>query len=85
MREVLSRRAFWFGSTDTERSLAVLDPDVVRNGVTTLTTGMRVTLVGIVRPAPPANDAMQQWKIGEAAAQALAERGTYLHVTEIKP
>jgi len=27
---------------------------------------------------------MRQWKIDEATAKSLAERGTYLHVTEIR-
>ena len=84
VREVTSVRTFWIG-TDGERAFVVLDPDVKRGGTVTIEPGARVTLVGMVRPAPPVAQAMSQWRIDEATARSLAERGTYLHATEIRP
>ena len=46
--------------------------------------GRRLTLIGLVRPAPDTATAIRQWHIDEATAKSLAERGTYLHVTEIR-
>ena len=63
--------------------LAVLDPDVKRIGIADVTPGSRVTLIGLVRPAPEPEDAMRRWSIDAATARALRERGTYLHVTEV--
>lgn len=83
IREVLSARALWIG--DAERpDFVVLDPDVVSGPGVRLEAGARVTLIGLVRPAPPAAAAMRQWSISEAAARALAQRGSYLHATEIR-
>jgi hypothetical protein len=69
----------------TERVFAVLDPDVKRAADMTWQPGSRVTLIGLVRPSPPSADAIRQWHIDEATAGELEQRGTYLHVTEIKP
>ena len=46
-------------------------------------SGARVTLVGLVRPAPDPMRAMQQWGLDDAAAAEVARAGTYLHVTQI--
>jgi hypothetical protein len=63
---------------------AVLDPDVKQPANLILQPGMRVTLIGLVRPSPTAADAIRQWNIDEATATELQQRGTYLHVTEIQ-
>jgi hypothetical protein len=84
VREVTSPRTFWIGATAGERAFVVLDPDVTRAEGATIAAGERVTLIGLVRPAPDTATAMRQWKIDEATAMSLAERGTYLHVTEIR-
>ena len=68
----------------TERVFAVLDPDVKRSAGLEWQTGIRVTLIGLVRPAPPADEAIRQWNIDAGTAAELQERGTYLHVTEIQ-
>jgi hypothetical protein len=82
VREVTSGRTFWIGSEDMP-TFVVLDPDVKRFGITEVKPGMRVSLTGLVRPAPEPAKAMQQWTISAAAASALQELGTYLHATEI--
>ena len=46
--------------------------------------GARVTVLGLVRAAPTEDTAMRQWAIDAATAAALRERGTYLHVTEVR-
>jgi hypothetical protein len=63
---------------------AVLDPDVKRPGSLQWESGTRVTLIGLVRPTPPVAEAMRQWSIDETTALELQQRGTYLHVTEIR-
>ncbi len=62
----------------------MLDPDVKRAEGAAIAEGRRVTLIGLVRPAPDTATAIRQWKIDEATAKSLTERGTYLHVTEIR-
>ena len=83
VREVTSPRTFWIGEDD-ESAFVVLDPDVKRGPDATIAPGARVTLIGLVRPAPPADEAMRQWGIDAATAEALTKRGTYLHATEIR-
>jgi hypothetical protein len=84
--EVTSARTFWIATSDDDRAFAVLDPDVDRSaGPVAIHPGARVTLIGMVRPAPPVARAMSQWRIDEGTARSLAARGTYLHVTAIRP
>ena len=85
IREVVSSRTFWFGPADAMPAFAVLDPDVRRESAVPLTPGARVTLIGIVRPSPPPDQAMRQWGLNDATARVVSERGTYLHVTEVRP
>jgi hypothetical protein len=81
--QVTSPRTFWIGEGD-ESAFVVLDPDVKRGPDVRIAPGQRVTLVGLVRPAPPVSDAMRQWAIDAATAESLQERGTYLHAIEIR-
>lgn len=67
-----------------DRVFAVLDPDVKRAAGVAWEPGARVTLIGLVRPAPSTADAIRQWHVDEATATDLQQRGTYLHVTEIR-
>ena len=62
----------------------MLDPDVKGNAAITLRAGARVTLIGIVRPAPKALEAQQQWHVTAATGILIEESGTYVHVTEIR-
>jgi hypothetical protein len=89
--ELPSPRTAWIDSgsaplaaPSTERVFAVLDPDVKRSADVTWEPGARVTLIGLVRPSPAAADAVRQWQIDAATAADLEQRGTYLHVTEIR-
>ena len=84
IREVTSPRTFWFGPEDREPVFAVLDPDVRRAGGAEIAAGASIALIGLVRPSPPAAQAIQQWQIDESTAQALEQRGIYLHVTEVR-
>jgi hypothetical protein len=84
IRERVGDRYFWIGSGDERPVFVVLDPDVKRNTTTELRAGARVTLIGIVRPAPKAGEAQQQWHVTPATATLIEESGTYLHVTEIR-
>ena len=83
IRERVGDRFYWIGSGDQRPVFVVLDPDVKRTAATTLRPGARVTLVGLVRPAPTEAEAEQRWHIPAAAAALVADSGTYLHVTEI--
>jgi len=84
IRERVGDRYFWIGSGDERPVFVVLDPDVKRNSAITLRAGARVTLIGIVRPAPKALEAQQQWHVTAATGILIEESGTYLHVTEIR-
>jgi hypothetical protein len=83
VRRVVTTRAFWIGAGNDKPAFVVLDPDVKRFDSVRITPGARLDLVGLVRPAPDANRAMQQWGLDDTAAREAAGAGTYLHVTEI--
>ena len=83
IREVVTDRTYWIGSGD-ERAFVVLDPDVKRIGIVRMVPGARVTLVGLVRPAPEPEQAMRDWHVDAETARSIKERGTYLHVTELR-
>jgi hypothetical protein len=84
IREVASARALWIGSEDS-RVFVVLDPDVKNVSQLPIRAGERVTLIGLVRAAPSEDEAVKQWALDPATAKTVRERGTYLHVTEIRP
>jgi hypothetical protein len=84
IRERVGDRFYWIGSGDERPVFVVLDPDVKRITETTLRPGARVTLIGIVRPVPSAQDVERQWRLPAATALLIAVSGTYLHVTEIR-
>ena len=83
VREVPSARTLWIG--DAERVFVVLDPDVKRSHEARVLEGSRVTLIGLVRPSPPADVAVRQWNLDPATAQIVEQGGTYLYVTEVRP
>jgi hypothetical protein len=85
VREVVTPRTFWYGPADAVPSFAVLDPDVRRVADVAVAAGARLTLIGLVRPSPPPERAMRQWQLDEPTARVVTERGTYLHVTEVRP
>ena len=84
IRERVGDRYFWIGEGDAKPVFAVLDPDVKHNAAITLRAGARVTLIGIVRPVPKAQEAERQWYVTPATAMLIEQSGTYLHVTEIR-
>jgi len=84
IRERVGARFYWIGTGDQRPVFVVLDPDVKRTGSTPLQAGAQVTLIGIVRPAPMAEEAVQQWHVAPAVADLVADSGTYLYVTEIR-
>lgn len=84
IRERVGDRFYWIGSGDERPVFVVLDPDVKRTTATTLRAGARVTLIGIVRPAPTAAEAERQWHLPMAIGTLIADSGTYLYVTEIR-
>ena len=84
IRETPSPRTLWIGA-DGDRVFVVLDPDVKNLSGVPLRPGAGVTLLGLVRAAPAEETAIRQWAIDASTAAALRERGTYLHVTEIRP
>ena len=83
VRQVTSPRTFWFGPADAQ-AFGVLDPDVRRPAGLEISAGTTITLVGLVRPSPAAAQAMRQWQLDEPTARLVEERGTYLHVTELR-
>jgi hypothetical protein len=80
--EIPSPRTLWIGTGD-ERVFAVLDPVVKNPSAVPIAPGARLTLIGLVRAAPPEETAVKQWAVDPATAASVRERGTYLHVTEI--
>ena len=85
VREVVTPRTFWYGQANALPSFAVLDPDVRRVAEVNVAAGARLTLIGLVRPSPPPEQVMRQWQLDEPTARVVTERGTYLHVTEVRP
>jgi hypothetical protein len=83
IRGVASPRALWIGGDD-DRVFVVLDPDVKNASHVPIRAGERVTLIGLVRAAPSEDEAIKQWALDSATAKTVHERGTYLHVTEIR-
>jgi hypothetical protein len=83
VRGLASARTFWFGTGEDTLAFAVLDPDVKRSGGAEITPGSRVTLIGLVRPAPQADVAAREWNLDAATARRVEEGGTYVHVTEV--
>jgi len=83
IREIPSARTLWIGA-DGDRVFVVLDPDVKNLSGAPLRPGSSVTLLGLVRAAPAEDTAMRQWAVDAATAAALNDRGTYLHVTEVR-
>ena len=83
IREVVSPRALWIGG-DEDRAFVVLDPDVKNVSRLPFRAGERVTLIGLVRAAPAEDEAIKQWALDPATAKKVHDRGTYLHVTEIR-
>jgi hypothetical protein len=83
--QVVTERTFWIGSGAEQTAFAVLDPDVKRVDAPRIAPGVRVTLIGLVRPAPDPEKAISDWKIDAATAKILQERGAYVHVTEVRP
>jgi len=81
IREIASPRALWIGADD-ERVFVVLDPDVKNASHVPLRA---VTLIGLVRAAPPEDEAIRQWALDPGTAKTVREHGTYLHVTEVRP
>ena len=84
VRQLTSARTFWAGAIDEMPVFVVLDPDVKRPPDVKIAPGLRLTLIGLVRPMPAVADAQRQWALDPATAKALADVGTYLHVTEIR-
>ena len=50
--------------------VVVLDPDVKNLSGTPLRPGMKVTLLGLVRAAPPEETAMRQWSVDASTAKS---------------
>jgi hypothetical protein len=86
IRQRVGDRYLWIGSGDTRPVFVVLDEDVKRDRdhPIDLSPGQRVTLIGIVRPVPKADEAVAQWHVSPATATLVEQSGTYLHVTEIR-
>jgi hypothetical protein len=86
VRERVADRYLWIGGGDERPVFAVLDEDVkVDTGhPVDLRPGQRVTLIGIVRPVPKADEAVKQWHVTAATGKLVEESGSYLHVTEIR-
>jgi hypothetical protein len=82
VRDIPSPRTLWIG-TGEERAFAVLDPVVKNPSAVPVRVGSELTLIGLVRAAPPEETAIRQWALDPATAASVREHGTYLHVTEI--
>jgi hypothetical protein len=77
VRQLTSDRTFWAGAID-EEPVFVVSERAIR-----LEPGSRVALVGRMEPAPRLDVAQRQWKVDEATARAVQERGSYLRATSI--
>ena len=84
VRQVTSPRTLWVGPEDDTPAFVVLDPDVRRRPELDLAPGARVTIIGLVRPSPPADTAARQWALDADTARRVEEAGTYLHATEVR-
>jgi hypothetical protein len=79
VRQLTSDRTFWAGEIDAEPVFIVSERPI------TLEPGSHVAVVGHVEPAPPIDVAQREWRIDEATARAVRQRGTYLRAREITP
>ena len=77
VRQLTSERTFWAGARDEEPVFVVSDTPV------RVTPGTEVTITGRVEPAPDVDVARREWKVDEATARAVHERGVYVRATAI--
>jgi hypothetical protein len=79
VRQLTSDRTFWAGARGDEPVF------VVSGAPVRIAPGTEVTITGRVEPAPDVDVARHEWKIDEATARAVHERGVYVRATEIRP
>jgi hypothetical protein len=79
VRQLTSERTFWAGAGNEDPVFVVSDAPV------RIEPGTEVTIVGRVEPAPASDIARREWKVDEATARAVHERGVYVRATEIRP
>ena len=84
IREITTPATFWVGAIDEEPVFAVLATSATRAPGLDIQEGTEVTLIGVVRPAPDAQDAMSRWHVDARTAAAIRKIGTYLEVTEVR-
>jgi hypothetical protein len=77
VRQLTSDRTFWAGAGDDE-PIFVVAASPVR-----FEPGTEVTIAGRVEAAPDVEAARREWRIDDATARAVRERGVYVRATEI--
>lgn len=79
VRQLTSRRTFWLGSPDEVPTFVALD----REAPAELEPGRRVTVRGVIEPAPSVDEARERWGINAATARMVRERGLYLRAESL--
>ncbi|ALF53274.1 hypothetical protein ACX27_11180 [Nostoc piscinale CENA21] len=88
VQSVVGDRAFWVGSSNTQRVFVVLAPNLdagsAENQVV-VKQGQILDLAGVLKPVPSVKQAQQQWKgLTATEAQGLKNQIIYLEANQIK-
>jgi hypothetical protein len=78
VRQLTSDRTFWAGTIDEDPVFVASERPI------TLEPGSFVSIVGRVEPAPAIDVAQREWRVDQATARAVLERGTYVRATSIE-
>jgi hypothetical protein len=79
VRQLTSDRTFWAGEIDEPPLFVVAQRPV------NVQPGAYVSIVGRMQPAPSIEVAEREWRVDEATARAVHQRGSYLRATSIEP
>ncbi|MBD2595502.1 hypothetical protein H6G74_14355 [Nostoc spongiaeforme FACHB-130] len=88
VQSVVGDRAFWVGSSNTQRVFVVLAPNLdagTAENQVVVKQGQILDLAGVLKPVPSVKQAQQQWKgLTATEAQGLQNQIIYLEANQIK-
>ncbi|MBD2353124.1 hypothetical protein H6G41_00550 [Tolypothrix sp. FACHB-123] len=88
VQSVVGDRTFWVGSSNTQRVFVVLAPKLdagTAENKVVVKPGQTLDLAGVLKPAPSAKQAQQQWKgLTATEAQGLQNQIIYLEANQIR-
>ncbi|BAY25413.1 hypothetical protein NIES2100_52190 [Calothrix sp. NIES-2100] len=88
VQSVVGDRAFWIGSSNTQRVFVVLAPKLdagTAENKVVVKQGQTLDLAGVLKAVPSVKQAQQQWKgLTATEAQGLSNQVIYLEANQIK-